>query len=310
MIEVRFGREHDIEPWTELVRGMRDNFPGLETAEGLDEYRRTVLEFMNENRALCVKEGAEIVGVLLYSVTHNMICCLAVPPAHRRKGIASALMIGALERLDHSRNITVTTFREDDPRGKAPRALYKKFGFTEGELVVEFGCPSQVFVLRGDLGEYELIKNCGEAAAEHCLKIGSGKFYALSLHGRNVLRVEVNSDDWNPFNSGTVWGRFFCLGTGSEIIIVDLNTFEYRQIKVDGYFGYFFQYGDMMFAASASGVLAFGEEMDLLWRNEDIAVDGVLFHGIEDGALCVSCELDPPGGWVDKRLGIITGEPL
>lgn len=310
MIEVRFGTERDIEPWTELVRGMRDNFPGLETAEGLEEYRSTVLEFMNENRALCVKEGAEIVGVLLYSVTHNMICCLAVSPAHRRKGIASALMTKALGQLDDSRNITVTTFREDDPRGAAPRALYKKFGFDEGELIVEFGCPSQVFVLRGNMGEYELVKNCGEVAAEHCLKIGSGKFYALRLHGRNILRVEVNSDDWNPFNSGAVWERFFCLGTGSEIFIVDLNTFDYRQIKVDGYFGYFFQYGDMMFMASASGVLAFDTEMNLLWQNESIAVDGVLFHGVEDGALCVSCELDPPGGWVDKRLDIATGKLL
>jgi len=149
MVEVLFGNERDIEPWIELVRGMRDNFPGLETDEGLDEYRSTVLEFMSENRALCVKEGSEIVGVLLFSVTHNMICCLAVSPAHRRKGIACALMTEALGHLDRSRNITVTTFCEGDPRGAAPRALYRKFGFVEGELVVEFGCPSQVFVLRG-----------------------------------------------------------------------------------------------------------------------------------------------------------------
>ena len=310
MVEVLFGKECDIEPWIDLVRNIRDNFPGLETSEGLDEYRNTVLEFMNENRALCVKEGAEIVGVLLYSITHNMICCLAVSPAHRRKGIASALMTEALGRLNRSRNITVTTFREDDPRGKAPRALYKKFGFTEGELIVEFGCPSQVFVLRGNLGEYEFIKNCGGISAERCLKIGSGKFYALRLYERNVLRVEVDNDDWNPFNSGTVWGKYFCLGTGSKIIIVDLNTLEYRCIEVDWYFGYFFQYSDMMFAASASGVLAFDTEMNLLWRNEDIAVDGVLFHGVEDGALCVSCELDPPGGWADRRLDIVTGELL
>ena len=309
MAEVVFGMERDIEPWTELVRGMRDNFPGLETEEGLDEYRSTVLEFMNENRALCVKEGADIVGVLLYSVTHNMICCLAGSPAHRRKGIASALMTEALERLDRSRDITVTTFRDDDPRGKAPRELYKRFGFVEGELIVEFGCPSQVFVLRGNMGEYELIKNCGEVAAEHCLKIGSGKFYALRLHERNVLRFEVDNDDWNPFNAAIVWGKYFCLGTGSNIVIVDLNTLKYRSIKVVGYFGYFFQYGDMLFAASSWGVLAFNMEMNLLWRNEDISVDGVLFHGVEDGALCVSCELDPPGGWVDKRLDIVTGKP-
>lgn len=63
MAEVMFGTERDIEPWIELVRGVRDNFPGLEIAEGIAGHRSTVLEFMGENRALCAKEGAEIVGV-------------------------------------------------------------------------------------------------------------------------------------------------------------------------------------------------------------------------------------------------------
>lgn len=39
------------------------------------------------------------------------------------------------------------TFRENDDKGIAPRALYSKFGFQEGELTEEFGYPNQVFVL-------------------------------------------------------------------------------------------------------------------------------------------------------------------
>ncbi len=148
-MNVVFGKEADIELWLSLVREVRSNFPGLETEEAIEEHKRTVLEFMRERRALCVKSGEEIVGVLLFSKTHNMICCLAVSPAHRRKGIAATLMSKALDELDRTRDITVTTFCDNEPRGAAPRALYKKFGFTEGELVVEFGCPSQVFVLRG-----------------------------------------------------------------------------------------------------------------------------------------------------------------
>ncbi|MDE7229893.1 MAG: GNAT family N-acetyltransferase [Oscillospiraceae bacterium] len=149
-MNVVFGKEDDIDSWLSLVREVRGNFPGLETEAAIEEHKRTVLEFMSERRALCVKSGEEIIGVLLFSKTHNMICCLAVSPAHRRKGIAAALMSKALDELDRTRDITVTTFRDNDPRSAAPRALYKKFGFTEGELVVEFGCPSQVFVLSGD----------------------------------------------------------------------------------------------------------------------------------------------------------------
>ena len=104
---------------------------------------------MEERRALCVKDGNRITGVLLFSGKHNMICCLAVDPAYRRNGIASALLQKALAELDHSRDITVTTFRKNDEKGAAPRGLYKRFGFTEGKLLVEFGYPVQEFILQG-----------------------------------------------------------------------------------------------------------------------------------------------------------------
>lgn len=142
------GERGDIGAWMELVRGVSPVFPGLETEEALEDHKNTVLRFMGEKRALCVKIRGEIAGVLLFSVKHNMICCLAVSPAHRKEGIASALLAAALERLDRSRDITVSTFREGDEKGAAPRALYKKFGFEEGELVEEFGYPNQIFVLR------------------------------------------------------------------------------------------------------------------------------------------------------------------
>ena len=76
-----------------------------------------------------------------------MICCLAVSPECRRKGIASLLLTKALSLLDRSRDITVSTFRENDEKGAAPRALYKKFGFEEGEFLEEFGYPNQKLVL-------------------------------------------------------------------------------------------------------------------------------------------------------------------
>jgi ribosomal protein S18 acetylase RimI-like enzyme len=78
-----------------------------------------------------------------------MICCLAVSPEQRRKGIASKLLEKALDELDRNRDITVSTFRENDEKGAAPRALYRKYGFREGELTEEFNYPNQVFVLKG-----------------------------------------------------------------------------------------------------------------------------------------------------------------
>lgn len=146
-MEASFGDISYIDSWMKLVRKVSWNFPGLETEEGLDEHKQTVLKFMNKKQALCVRNNETIVGVLLFSRNRNMICCLAVDPDHRKRGIASILLKKALDELDRSKEITVSTFRENDDKGIAPRALYRKFGFQEGELTEEFGYPNQVFVL-------------------------------------------------------------------------------------------------------------------------------------------------------------------
>ena len=149
---VEFGRTSDIDSWMQLVRKVSWDFPGLETEQSIDEHKIIVLKFMNDKRALCVKNEQDIVGVLLYSRKHNMICCLAVDPAYRKRGIASLLLKEALDKLDRDKDITVSTFRENDVKGIAPRNLYKKFGFEEDELIEEFGYPNQRFVLHANIG--------------------------------------------------------------------------------------------------------------------------------------------------------------
>ena len=150
-MNVEYGTSMDIESWMDLVKLVSWNFPGLETEADIENHRKTVLRFMDENRALCVKETDKVVGVLLISKKHNMICCLAVAPEYRRNGIARLLLQKALAELDSSKDITVITFRDNDEKGIAPRALYKKFGFVEEELMIENDYPVQRFILRGRL---------------------------------------------------------------------------------------------------------------------------------------------------------------
>ncbi len=148
-MQVQLGKNSDIDEWMKLVEEISWNFPGLETKEKIEEHRETVLRFMSKGQALCVKDDVRVIGVLLFSRGHNMICCLGVSPRYRRCGVASRLLESALEQLDRTKDITVSTFREEDEKGTAPRALYKRFGFVEGELIEEFGYPNQRFVLAG-----------------------------------------------------------------------------------------------------------------------------------------------------------------
>lgn len=146
-MQLSYGEPKDIEKWMRLVTQIRWNFPGLETQEKLNEHRATVLKFMGKRQAICVKEANEIAGVMLFSRGHNMICCLAVSPEYRRRGAASMLMEEALANLDRTREILVSTFRADDEKGTAPRALYEKYSFVADALTEEMDYPNQKFVL-------------------------------------------------------------------------------------------------------------------------------------------------------------------
>lgn len=132
-----------------LVEIVRWNFPGLETEEKLTAYRETVEKSMRQGTALCALFGNMVVGILLFSVEHNMLCCMAVHPGFRRRGIAARMVEMMLEKMDRERPVVVETFREEDEKGAAPRAFYKKMGFEEGELCLfEESYPEQRFYLR------------------------------------------------------------------------------------------------------------------------------------------------------------------
>lgn len=164
MIEIVFGTRTDIDMWMELVQKVRWNFPGLETEQALQEHRETVLEFMDEGQEICAKNDGSIVGVLLFSRKLNMLCCLAVDARYRRQHIASSMFEKVLSIADPDRDLTVSTFREGDPKGIAPRRFYQKHGFREGELIEEYQYPCQIFVRPANLDRNVIER--GESCAD------------------------------------------------------------------------------------------------------------------------------------------------
>lgn len=145
---IELSTKQDIDGWMNLVERVRDAFPGLETRQAMEDHRRTVLEFMERGGAICAKEQKEVVGALLFSSEHSMLCFLAVDPRHRRQHIAENMVACMLTKLDPHSDISVTTYREGVPEGAAARAFYQRMGFTPGRLTEEFGSPVQEFVLK------------------------------------------------------------------------------------------------------------------------------------------------------------------
>ncbi|WP_274953418.1 GNAT family N-acetyltransferase [Angelakisella massiliensis] len=147
-MEIRLAQAQDIDAWMALVEQVRDVFPGLETAEAMEEHRATVLRFIKNSSAVCGAEADRMAGILLFSRESGQLCFLAVDPSYRRQHIARKMVSLMLTQIDEGKDITVTTYREDDPNGQAARAFYKRLGFSEGKLTEEFGCPVQEFILK------------------------------------------------------------------------------------------------------------------------------------------------------------------
>ena len=102
---------------------------------------------MRRSGAICAKNSDRIVGALLFSREDSALCFLAVDPGFRRQKIAEKLVRYMFTFLDLDRAVTVTTYREGAPEGRAARAFYRHLGFVEGRLTEEFGSPVQEFVL-------------------------------------------------------------------------------------------------------------------------------------------------------------------
>ncbi|MGM9548287.1 MAG: GNAT family N-acetyltransferase [Faecousia sp.] len=147
-MEIELGREYDIDDWMNLVNKVKADFPGLETKDAVEAHRETVLDFMKRESAVCAKSEDRIVGALLFSKEHNMLCFLAVDAEYRRQHIAEKMVSYMLTFLDAGKDVIVTTYRDGVPEGIAARAFYQRLGFVEGKLTEEFGCPVQEFVLR------------------------------------------------------------------------------------------------------------------------------------------------------------------
>ena len=147
-MQIELGRACEIDRWRQLVDQVKENFPGLETQAALEEHRNTVLDFMGQKSAICAKSGDKIVGTLLFSKEHSMLCFLAVDAEYRRQHIAEKMVSRMLARMDPGKEVTVTTYREGVPEGEAARAFYKRLGFVAGRLSEAFGSPVQEFVLK------------------------------------------------------------------------------------------------------------------------------------------------------------------
>ena len=142
--KIVFATKEDIPKWIELVHLVIDGFPHLDEKQYLERLQ----ECIKKKRALILKEADTAIGILALNEKTGSIDFFGVHPQYRKRGIEKALCEKALHELAHSAQIHVTTFRAGDKADTGYREIWRGLGFAEKELLIEFGYPTQRFVLQ------------------------------------------------------------------------------------------------------------------------------------------------------------------
>lgn len=142
--DITFATEQDIPQWLDLVQLVIDGFPNLTEAE----YKENLLWYIQTNQALILKDQQTAIGILAFRRENGSIDFFGVHPQYKDRGIAKAFLKKALNELSDKEEISITTFRKGDKADTGYRSALEKLGFTEAELLTEFGYPTQKMILQ------------------------------------------------------------------------------------------------------------------------------------------------------------------
>ena len=141
--DIAYASEDDIPRWMDLVRLVIDGFPHLHE----DEHMQSLKNRISTKQALILKDGEVAIGIMLFSYKNGSIDFMGTHPLYRKEGIPKAFLDKVMGELVKDKDISITTYREGDRADTGHRKQIKELGFAEAELLVEFGYPTQRFIL-------------------------------------------------------------------------------------------------------------------------------------------------------------------
>lgn len=127
----------------ELVRLVIDGFPHLDE----EQYIETLRDKIHSSQAVILKDGETAIGIMMFSYRTGSIEFMGTHPLYRQMGVPEALLNQVMGELIKGKEISITTFREGDKADIGHRREIIGLGFAEAELLVEYGYPTQRFVL-------------------------------------------------------------------------------------------------------------------------------------------------------------------
>lgn len=142
--DVCIARVEDIPAWMDLMRLVIDGYPVMDETDYLNEITRAI----EEERALILKTCNILIGAMTFSKIANSIEFLGIHPQYRNQGIQKLFLEVLLDKYLPEKEISMTTYRAGDKADTGHRDLLQSLGFAERELLIEYGYPTQRFVLK------------------------------------------------------------------------------------------------------------------------------------------------------------------
>ena len=141
--DICFAEKSDLTAWMELMRLVIDGYPVMNEVD----YLNAITKCINEKRALVLRDDNILIGAMTFSEQSGCIDFLGIQPQYRKQGIQRLFLDALVEIYLPGREVSMTTYREGDKADTGHRDTLKQLGFAERELLIEFGYPTQRFVL-------------------------------------------------------------------------------------------------------------------------------------------------------------------
>ncbi len=141
--DIKFATPADVDDWMELVSLTIDGYPCLDKAE----YIGNLHHYIADKKALILRDEDMVIGAMGFSADTGSIDFLAIHPQYRHLGITKLFLDKLMDELLYGKEISLTTYRAGDKADTGYREEYYRLGFAERELLVEYGYPTQRFVL-------------------------------------------------------------------------------------------------------------------------------------------------------------------
>lgn len=153
--DISLAEHSDIDDWMNLMRLVIDGYPVMNEAD----YLKEIVKCIDERRALVLKDGDIMIGVMAFSYESGSIEFFGIHPQYRRSSLHKLFLEVLMDNYLSGKEISMTTFREGDKADTGHREKLKQMGFAERELLMEFGYPTQRFVyVPGEKEKSECLK--------------------------------------------------------------------------------------------------------------------------------------------------------